>query len=203
MAHTSQRTSDLLLEVLKHQKESEYITLAHISESIGQRGFGFLILVFALPNCLPIPNPPGLSALTGLPIALLCFQMIIGANRPWLPSRLCNYRIPREKYEKMMNYAIPRINKLEPYLKPRMLWVTESHVLKIIATLMLMLALLLSLPIPFGNALPGIALCFMSIGMVERDGYSVLLGWAIAAAALFVMSETVGMVIKGVVEWIG
>jgi hypothetical protein len=46
------------------------------------------------------------------------------------------------------------------------------------------LAVAVALPIPFGNLLPVAAICFLALGLIERDGLVVLFGLLLTAIAL-------------------
>ncbi len=47
------------------------------------------------------------------------------------------------------------------------------------------MALIVVMPIPFGNVLPAVALVLIGLGLVFRDGVAVILGLAMAGLALF------------------
>ena len=49
-----------------------------------------------------------------------------------------------------------------------------------------LMALIVVMPIPFGNVLPALALMLIALGLVFRDGVAVILGLAVAALALAV-----------------
>jgi hypothetical protein len=55
------------------------------------------------------------------------------------------------------------------------------------------------LPIPLGNMLPAIAISLISLGVLERDGAWVLGGFAMAAAALFVVAGVIFAMAKATV----
>lgn len=55
---------------------------------------------------------------------------------------------------------------------------------RLLGLVALALALLLSLPVPMGNLLPGIALAVLSLSIVERDGLVALIGYVLAALAV-------------------
>jgi hypothetical protein len=46
------------------------------------------------------------------------------------------------------------------------------------------MALIVVMPIPFGNVLPALALMLIGLGLVFRDGVAVVLGLAMAALAI-------------------
>jgi len=49
------------------------------------------------------------------------------------------------------------------------------------------LGLVLILPIPFGNLLPAASIAALALGLTQRDGAVVLLGYGIAGASLIVL----------------
>ena len=59
---------------------------------------------------------------------------------------------------------------------------------RLIGALGLLLAAIMFLPIPFGNALPGLALVLMAAGLLGRDGLAVVAGWVIGLAGVAVVS---------------
>lgn len=61
-----------------------------------------------------------------------------------------------------------------------------------------LMALVIFLPIPFGNVLPAVALLLIGLGLVFEDGLALLLG---AALGLFVVAALVGLVVGGA-HWI-
>jgi hypothetical protein len=58
------------------------------------------------------------------------------------------------------------------------------------------LALVLSLPIPFGNLLPAFAIALMALGLLEEDGVCVLAGLVVAAISLTVVAGVIGMAVQ-------
>ena len=46
------------------------------------------------------------------------------------------------------------------------------------------MAFIVVLPIPFGNVLPALAMMFIGLGLVLRDGVAIILGMATAGLAL-------------------
>ena len=48
----------------------------------------------------------------------------------------------------------------------------------------MLLAVAIALPVPFGNIVPVIAVCVIAVGLIERDGFMVLSGFARSVAGL-------------------
>ncbi|HMB11878.1 exopolysaccharide biosynthesis protein, partial [Saliniramus sp.] len=84
---TSQRAR-LLHEAMEHKRVSlvlravietapgDTISVREIIEAFGERAFGFVIILFSLPNCLPAP--PGMNSVFGLPVLLFAVQLALG-----------------------------------------------------------------------------------------------------------------------------
>ncbi len=170
------RTSDVLHSLVEHTDGDGDISVQEILRLLGDRAFGLAILVFSLPNSLPIPSPPGFSAITGIPILLIAVQIIMGRSVPWLPKKVRKYKFSRVKFAAFMRKACVPVRKIERVLHPRLpfmhSWVAE----RIVGVIFLLLAILLSMPIPFGNFLPGVAMSLIALGMLERDGVLMLVG---------------------------
>lgn len=164
--------------------EDDRITLDELLSAFGLRSFGFLILVFALPNGIPAPIAPGLSAILGAPLLLLSLQMLLGFKTPWFPASWRARSFARGDVAKLLRPALPYIVKIERFIRPRFTHLAAGPLSgRLIGGLILWNAILLSLPIPFGNLIPAWAIILAALGQVERDGALV-----VAAAAASVVA---------------
>jgi hypothetical protein len=162
---------------------SGWLRLGDIVTALGDRGYGILIFILALPNVLPL-YIPGLSALFGIPLALIALQMMLGLPRPWLPQALLRRPVRRQEFAKITNRILPWLLRLERLLKPRLPALTSVWAERAIGLLALVLALMLALPIPFTGIPLGAALALMGIGLLERDGLVLMAGVAGGALAV-------------------
>jgi hypothetical protein len=174
--------------LLKISKQNGHLSLKDALEQMDGRIFGILFLLLALPNTLPIPSPPGLSGVTGIPIILLGAQMMLGRTAPWLPKRIMNYQMTSDWCERITTKAQPTIDRVEKLLHPRLEWIGEGLWLRLIGFLIILLGALLSLPVPFGNILPSIPIAIMALGNIERDGYFIAAGFALGIAVTLGMT---------------
>ncbi len=53
-----------------------------------------------------------------------------------------------------------------------------------VGLLCFILAAIITLPVPLGHVVPGTAVAVMALGLVERDGVAVTLGFALTLGAL-------------------
>lgn len=174
-------STELLALARDHGRER--ISLADLMAMLGDRALGALMFVFALPNTLPAL--PGTSAILGTPLVLLSVQLMFGL-RPWLPRFLSQRSMARADFEAFMLRVTPWVVKAERLLKPRLSVLTLPPVEYLIGTVCVALALLIALPIPFGNIPPAIAVCLFALGVLERDGLWVLAGAGAAIVATLI-----------------
>jgi hypothetical protein len=176
-----------ILEALPHAVEGDRISFGDLVDAFDGRAYGPLIVLFAAPNILPVALP-GISAILGAPLILLTAQLMMGRRRPWLPRFLRNRSLRRVDFERLIARIVPRLKRIERMIQPRYLGLTGSLGARAIGAAGFLLATMVFLPIPFGNALPGLALVLMAAGLLGRDGLAVLLGGAVGIAGLAVVS---------------
>lgn len=173
------RLSDVLREIVD-QGDSPNITVGDLLRKLDGRAFGALLLIFAFPNVLPAP--PGLSGVLGLPLIYLSAQMMLG-RMPWLPPFIDNRSLSRENFRALIDRANPILARIEKLLSQRLNALTSPLAERFLGALCLTLSLMLALPVPLGNLMPALAICVIALGMLERDGYWIILGLATAVAA--------------------
>ncbi|MGE0717251.1 MAG: exopolysaccharide biosynthesis protein [Alphaproteobacteria bacterium] len=194
-----ERTSTLLAR-LARDMPGERVPFGALLQALGDRGFAIVLLVLAAPNSLPIPSPPGFSTVFGIPLAFFSAQMMLGRPVPWLPERLLARSIARDDFRLVVGKIRPWLEKLERYCRPRGHALTGRRAERILGAFYLLLALILSLPIPGGNLPPGLAMTVMSLGLLEKDGRMVAIGAAIGIAAVAVVAVIVTLSFRLVVE---
>lgn len=173
--------SEVLLDLARDG--TGWLRLGDIVTALGDRGYGILIFILALPNVLPL-YIPGLSALFGIPLALIALQMMLGLPRPWLPQALLRRPVRRQEFARITHRILPWLLRLERLLKPRLPALTSLWAERAIGLFALVLALMLALPIPFTGIPLGAALALMGIGLLERDGLVLMAGVAAGALAV-------------------
>jgi hypothetical protein len=184
------------LLALAQDRSRERVSLADLVAALGDRALGALMFVFAVPNILPAP--PGTSAILGTPLVLLATQLMLGL-RPWLPGFVSRRSMLRTDFEQMVFRVAPRLRKVERLLRPRMSALASPPVEYLVGAICLLLALVIALPIPFGNIPPAIAICLFALGVLERDGLWVLAGMFSTISAGFIVWGVLLAMIKAVV----
>ncbi len=178
---TIRSISDVLTDFQAGLSGSE-VTIGNILEALHERGFGFVLLIFAVPMALPIPVPPGINILLASPLILLTAQQALGRHTIWLPAGIKNKNLTREKLDSTMNAVIPWMKRLEILFRPRMSFMTQGVFGNIIGILGLVMALTVCIPLPLTNTVPSLGIALMAIGVIMRDGVAVLAGAVIGVA---------------------
>ena len=184
----SWRTSQLLRAFVASQTTS-HVSLGTLRDALGDRGFGVLLFIFALPNLVPV-NIPLLSAVLGLPLVLLAAQLSYG-SKPWFPDWLEQQAFPRLGLAAVVGKALPSLERVERLLRPRLTVLLSWTGERMVGIAILILALVLTLPIPFANALPACAIAIFALAILEKDGLAVLVGLAVGAFSLVVAATVV------------
>jgi hypothetical protein len=166
------------LRRLAHQIEDQ-IRLSELVVHLGDRTFGAILLVFAIPNLIPLP--PGSSTVLGIPLILAAAQLAMGRSSLWLPQVVGNRTLLRSDLERLVYHGVPALRRLERLLVPRLGPLLNE---RLIGAACLLLAVILILPIPFGNMLPALGIAAFSLRLLQRDGLAVLVGWAVTLASL-------------------
>lgn len=191
----SRRTSVLLREFLESQTGPR-VKFGDLRDALDDRGFGVLLFLFAFPNLIAA-NIPLASSVLGLPLVLLAAQLTYGQHKPWFPRWLTSQTFPRDKFTAFMRRALPYLERCERLFRPRLTFMLSWTAERLMGALILVLAIILALPIPFGNWLPALSISIIGLAMVEKDGLAVLVGLAVAGAALVVVAAVITGLIKG------
>lgn len=176
------RAVSRLLADFDKDGDGERIVLGDIVRSLAHRGHGLLLLLFALPNLVPL-YLPGLAALFSLPLAVVSAQMLFGRRHPWLPDAVLNRSLARADYERLIGRTAPWLARVERVLRPRLIALTTPLGQRLIGLVCLALSLLLALPVPFTNVPLALPIVLLGLALIARDGLLVMIGSALGATA--------------------
>jgi len=168
------QTSKLLRDLLKRETKDR-IYLRDLVDSMGDRSFATALFICALPEALPLPVA-GISAIIGIPLMIFSAQLLLGFSKPWLPDWIANRSFKRQDFEKLIKKILLTLEKFERVIRPRWKFVTKPLAQRILGLLLLILAIIIALPIPFGNMLPAIVILIIALGLIEQDGVVIMLG---------------------------
>lgn len=174
---------------------SEKLYLGEVVEAFGNRAFGAVMLLFAIVNMLPWP--PGGTTLTGAPLLFLSMELAWGRRTLWLPGWIERASINRSTFRNLSGRLLPTIRRGERLSRPRLCFLTSRFGQGLIGLACLLLSAVLVLPVFGGNLVPAIAIGFFSLGVMQRDGLAVLLGWLTTALSVAILFFAWKLVVAG------
>lgn len=200
-----QQTSQLLQDFLQ-EHDSELIRIADLIRAMGDRSFGHALAIFALPVASPL-TLPGISAIVAIPLILISGQLLIGLSEPWLPGWIAKRSFKKQDFEKVVLKMLKYFGIVEKVIRPRWGFATTVVMERFTGLLLLILAIVIALPIPFGNMLPAIPIFVIGLGMTERDGLLIFAGSASGFAVLAVMAGAILFLFSQLIQilsgWLG
>lgn len=175
------------LESLLAVAPGQPMTLRAIVEHLHFRGLPALVVLLCIPFLFPVAIP-GLSVPFGIAIALCGLRLGLGHNF-WMPDFLLRREISYDVLKKLVGSAAGLYRKIEKLVRPRMHFLQRwPGMINLMGFMIMIGGILLSLPIPppfpLTNTIPGLAIIFMALGIMERDGVCTLVGYAFAVAGL-------------------
>jgi len=167
------------LQMVINNLTTETVTLAEVLDLMGREGQLLFCVFLTIPFMVPV-SIPGLSTVFGLVILLIAFGLMMH-RRPWLPGRLMHRRFPAHKLRMALEKGLVWVQRLEKISRPRLPGLTRGDKMQWVNGLMILVGgVLLMMPfgfVPFSNTLPGLAVLLLAIGMLQHDGWCVVLGY--------------------------
>lgn len=163
---------------------AERISLQELATCHGQAAQGAWLILLALPCALPIP---GTGTVLGMGLLILSWRMLYGHDLSQLPQRVGRFELSRDHAHKVLS-ALSRLHSLAGrWCRTRWSGLVDQldkpSGWSILPALVALMAVLIVLPIPFGNVLPSMAVALLGLGLVHRDGLMVLLSAGMATLA--------------------
>lgn len=173
------------------------VTLRELLVQIGEQGLLIFCAVLALPFMLPV-TIPFMSTICGVPMLLIGFA--VTTNRmPWLPDRVLDRSVPAEAIAQVLAKAEAMARRFEHLVRPRLLKLSGTAAMSALNGLVLLGAvglLMMPLPlVPFANTLPAIGIILLCLGMAERDGVVLLLGYFVTLVSTVYIGALLWLVI--------
>jgi hypothetical protein len=192
-------TSQVLLELVR-KFPGERMRLQDLIDGLGERSFGFVLLLFGVLSAIAIV--PGLATITALPLLFFGLQMLAGYPTPWLPKSISERSFLKTDLEATIARAVPAMQWVEKICRPRFQFVIGWLGERLLGLLVFILAVVIALPGPGTNFAPGVAIAFMAIAIIERDGLLVFVGVLGSVFALYIGWLGLHLVVTEVLPWI-
>ncbi len=183
------------LQAFVDELGGEDCTMGELMARIGDRGFGLMLLLLALPAALPVPAP-GYATPFGILMVVLGVQIIIGRTSMWLPDRLRRRTVSHKLLSfSVRNGRVP-LGFVEFLIRPRLAGLARNRAfLAAVGAIVVAMACFMTLPVPLTNTAPSFVIFVLAAGMLEEDGLVLLGGVLLApvAAAIACFALYVGV----------
>lgn len=156
------------------------VPLAALAEAHGGAWQASLLVLMAAPCLLPIP---GVGIVLSLGLALLGLMLLQQPHRG-MPVRLGRLTLPREGATRSLALLARFYDLAWRITRPRMTALAGPHARWWLGPLTVVMAVLIFLPIPFGNVLPAASLMLAGLALAARDGLMMLASLGVGAGAL-------------------
>lgn len=174
------------------------LPLGDLLDAFSERAFGLFLLLGILPAFLPLPA--GAGAISGPLVSLAGLQLLAQAEHPWLPRWLQRRPIATASLDRFRAGLTRPLAWLERVSRPRWPAMIDHPVAKATSgALLVILGGLLALPIPLTNYPFGLILLVFAVALIERDGRTLALGWALGGLQVLLVVLFVDDVAKGLV----
>ena len=164
------------------------VVLGEVLDKAGDRGYGFLLILLAIPAFIPI-LPPGTSGVLGALMSIVALQMLVGLKQPWFPKRWRNKVLSPKVVQALQTRGVAMLRKIERVSHPRGRRFTRNGlILRLSALVVIALALVLSSPMPFMNTLPALGVLLIGVGLANHDLYFLSAGWGIGIVVVLIVA---------------
>lgn len=187
------------LRVAAADLQGERVSMRALAQAHGPDAHGTLLLLLAMPCLLPLP---GVGTVLGLGMVALAVAMWRGHGDPGLPQRVAELELPRHWARRVLEGLASAYETAGRHARARLSRLAGPAWRSVVAAAVGSMATLIVLPIPFGNLVPALALMFIGLGLVFRDGVAVVLGLVGAGLALCATAGLVLMVGTWGGEWL-
>jgi hypothetical protein len=168
--------TSVVLHDLLRDDPVESVTLAWLTNRLGDRSFGIILVLLGILGLLP-----GVSAVAGLLLMAPALQMIMARPGPVFPRRIAVRQIDTRRLARMIRRIVPVLRYLERIVHPR--WLTPFESTKrAVGVVVLLLGISLLAPIPLSNIPPASMIVLIAFAYLEEDG--VLLSISLAATLI-------------------
>ncbi len=180
-ASAAQNRTSVLLNTTLQEIPGEKVKVEDLMQYFHRRSFGGVFFILAI-LCLI----PGVSIFAGIVLIIPGLQMCVGFSMPLLP-RFISQRLISVKRLRLFGIGlIPWVEKLELIVRPRWSVMSGKLFRQIIGLVVVVMACIVAIPFPLSNYPPAIAVLCLSLGLLERDGWMIMLGLVFSGLALFV-----------------
>lgn len=170
------------------------VSVGDIIHVVGDRSFAPLLMLVGMLLVSPLSGVPTFPSMVAGIVLLVTSQMLLGRRHFWLPARLLNVQVSRDKLKTALRWLQPPARFVDRITRPRLTLLVRGPSIYIIAVICLSIAVLLPVMelILFSSSVAGAVLLMFGVALVSRDGLLALLGYGATAITVWVILSALG-----------
>lgn len=172
-AQAQAMTLGSVIDRIDSASEKDRVSVADVVDAVGKRSLLPLLLVPAVIAATPLSGIPGLSAVCGLLIALISFELLLSFDSVLLPDALMRRSVEGQKMRKALDKTRPVIDWIDRRTRQdRLSGLFHRPMIYIPEILCLMSGLVMPALefIPFSASIVALGVAFLALSMLTRDG---------------------------------
>jgi Uncharacterized ABC-type transport system, permease components len=166
------------------------VSTGDLVDSIGKHSLHPLLMLPALLAATPLSGIPGLSALCGLAIAAISFQLAMSFDEVRLPGFLMRRRVESEALCDALDRTRPVLDWVDLHTRrDRLAWLFRRPVVLFLEILCLVSGLAMPFleVIPFSASIVASGVLLLTLSMLTRDGLFFVLAMLPYAGLLYLL----------------
>ena len=169
------------LPALADELQGGSVTLHHIAQAHGNAAQGALLVLLSVPCMVPIP---GTGTLLSLGIAAMAYMMWKGQAALHLPHRVGQFSLSGRGAKKTLEILVWVYRCAGRLSRERWGALVHQRHRVWLAPVVALMAVVIFLPIPFGNVLPAVSLICLGLAKMFRDGVLMVVSLVLAVLAV-------------------
>lgn len=181
------KAGDILDALAETAEGRDRVDVGTITERVGDRGIGALLMVPAALELTPVGAVPGVPTAIALIISLFAVQVVLGRDRMWLPGFLERRTVAAAKLAGAADKLRPAARWSDRHLGTHLHLLVDPPAPRLAALAILGLCALvppLEL-VPFASSIPMGTVVLFGLALLTRDGRVMALAWLAFGGALW------------------
>jgi hypothetical protein len=174
--------------------QDQPLSLQQLFRLHGRAGPGALLVVLSVPCLLPVP---GAGVFMSMGMAMVAWMIWRYYPRLVMPRKVGRFQLSPTMARRALNTLAWLYEKASRVMRARLRWWVQPGHRVWLAPFVAAMAMIIFLPIPFGNVVPAAALLLIGLGLVFEDGLAMLTGVLVGLALVAVLAGLAG----GAAHW--
>ncbi len=177
MPETDHQKLGQLADRITKAAEQDRVSVGDLIEAVGHRSLLPLVLVPALLAATPLSGIPGLSAICGIIIALVSFQMLLSVQKVRLPGFIKRRSVKGKSLKEALEKSSPVIDWIDRHTRHRLTGLFHRPMIWVPRVLCLLSGLAMPFleVIPFSASTVAIGVVCLTLSLLTCDGLLFLL----------------------------